>query len=304
MTKCSRPVRLYRPGPAGRHLSLPACPDWHGDPKTYSYRTYLAERKVLQYNRSDDYPMNNSPLIQRPKPISQQVEDLLRERIQNGTYPPDIRMPSEEHLADELQVSRASIRTAMASLAAEGYIIRRHGDGTYVQPHTLEMNLHPLKAWDIARQIQERGQVPTQQIIRQGLRPAQQWEMIRLRLEDGEEVFSIERVFFADGTPVALISTVVRRNALSASVPEDVVNLPPVDFLGQLLRTSPRDGQIHFSAISAAGEIASRLGIEPGQLLLKMDSLIFDTEGHPIIIDTEYYLGQDGFRMHLNLNKA
>ena len=248
--------------------------------------------------------MNNSSLIQRARLITQQVEDILRERIHKGIYPPDKRMPSEEHLAEELKVSRASIRTAMATLAAEGYITRRHGDGTYVQSRALEINLHPFSAWDIASQIQESGRIPSQRIIQQTQRPAQEWEASRLGLEDGEEVLDIQRLFFADGKPVALLVTVIRENALAGTIPADVANLSPFDFLEKLLRSKPRDGRIHFYAIPADEITADLLAIEPGQFLLKLDCLVFNMNGGPIIIDTEYYLGQDGFQMHLNLNQS
>ena len=65
-------------------------------------------------------------------------------------------MPSEDSLAQELGVSRASVRTAMASLVAKGYVERKQGDGTYPVQRVFEIGLRAEKIWDIMRQIRER----------------------------------------------------------------------------------------------------------------------------------------------------
>jgi len=64
-------------------------------------------------------------LITRPVPITAQVNEILRQRIREGTYVPGARLPSESELARELDVSRATIRTVLTRLAAEGLILRK-----------------------------------------------------------------------------------------------------------------------------------------------------------------------------------
>ena len=63
------------------------------------------------------------------KSIAEQVEELLRGRIRDGTYAPGSRMPSESELSDEFGVSRATVRTVLAKLAVNGLILRKQGDG-------------------------------------------------------------------------------------------------------------------------------------------------------------------------------
>ncbi len=48
-------------------------------------------------------------LIQRPKPIVNQVADILRERIRRQTYLPGDRLPSESDLAQELGPRLATV---------------------------------------------------------------------------------------------------------------------------------------------------------------------------------------------------
>lgn len=56
----------------------------------------------------------------------------LRDMICNGPYPPQSRLPSERELAECLEVSRSTLRTAIATLEAEGELWRHVGRGTFV----------------------------------------------------------------------------------------------------------------------------------------------------------------------------
>lgn len=66
------------------------------------------------------------------------IRDKLRSFIEdhrlNGSY----RLPSERDLAAQLKVSRLTISKAMAHLAGEGMIERRHGSGTYIIENSRE----------------------------------------------------------------------------------------------------------------------------------------------------------------------
>lgn len=61
-----------------------------------------------------------------------QVLRDLRRRIDSGELRQGERLPAENHLAEQYGVSRITIRRALANLATDGYIDRRHGTGTFV----------------------------------------------------------------------------------------------------------------------------------------------------------------------------
>ena len=63
-------------------------------------------------------------------PLYHQVAGILRQRIEEGVYPAGARLNSEDELAVEFDVSRATVRQAMSELALEGRVIRRRGRGT------------------------------------------------------------------------------------------------------------------------------------------------------------------------------
>lgn len=71
---------------------------------------------------------------ERPKSmlLADVVFDRLRRAIMNGDFSPDERLPGENALAEQHQVSRPVIRAALLRLRAEGLVTSRQGAGSFV----------------------------------------------------------------------------------------------------------------------------------------------------------------------------
>ncbi|AWK85285.1 FadR/GntR family transcriptional regulator [Azospirillum thermophilum] len=69
-----------------------------------------------------------------PRRLYQQVADQIRALIQSGHFPPASRLPSERDLAQQLGVSRPSLREALIALELDGSVEIRMGSGIYVCP--------------------------------------------------------------------------------------------------------------------------------------------------------------------------
>ncbi|GAA1581168.1 PLP-dependent aminotransferase family protein [Actinomadura kijaniata] len=67
------------------------------------------------------------------------LEKALRDAVQDGRLAPGARLPATRRLADELGLSRGTVRAAYDQLIAEGYLTARQGAGTTVarlpRPH-------------------------------------------------------------------------------------------------------------------------------------------------------------------------
>ena len=70
----------------------------------------------------------------RPKSmlLADVVYDSIRRAIANGDYAEDERLPGENALADQFDVSRPVIRAALKRLREEGLVTSRQGSGSYV----------------------------------------------------------------------------------------------------------------------------------------------------------------------------
>ena len=81
------------------------------------------------------------------KRLYQQVADDIEVAILNGTYPHDSKLPSEQELANEYDVSRNVVREALKRLQERGLVFIKTGSGTFIsQPTTKPVSdaLHRL----------------------------------------------------------------------------------------------------------------------------------------------------------------
>lgn len=58
----------------------------------------------------------------------------VRGHIEDGSWPPHARIPTERELAETFGIARNTLRRVLDELAAEGLLARRVGSGTYVAP--------------------------------------------------------------------------------------------------------------------------------------------------------------------------
>jgi GntR family transcriptional repressor for pyruvate dehydrogenase complex len=77
--------------------------------------------------------------------LYQQIADQIRSLIQKGNYAAGARLPPERDLAQQLGVSRPSIREALIALEVEGSVEVRMGAGVYVS-HAPERAAHATAA--------------------------------------------------------------------------------------------------------------------------------------------------------------
>lgn len=68
----------------------------------------------------------------RPLQRYEQIAERLAADIRSGLLAPGERLPSERELARSLEVSRASVREALAALQLRGVVETRAGAGTFV----------------------------------------------------------------------------------------------------------------------------------------------------------------------------
>lgn len=68
----------------------------------------------------------------RKKNLSDEIADLIRKKIFDGTFKPGDKLPPEREFARKLKVNRGSLREALKKLQQLGLVAIKHGDGTRV----------------------------------------------------------------------------------------------------------------------------------------------------------------------------
>ena len=80
----------------------------------------------------------------KPKKISEEIVQQIKQLIVSGDLKPGERIPSERELSSVLGVSRPSVREAIMVLEATGFLESRQGGGTYVRSLTEAAIADPL----------------------------------------------------------------------------------------------------------------------------------------------------------------
>jgi DNA-binding FadR family transcriptional regulator len=75
--------------------------------------------------------------------LYRQIADQLRALIDSGEYAVGSRLPTERDLAEQLKVSRPTVREALIALEVEGRVRIRVGSGIYVIEPAASVSLQP-----------------------------------------------------------------------------------------------------------------------------------------------------------------
>lgn len=143
--------------------------------------------------------MNNKN-YSMPDQIYKEIVKLIRD----GIFDIEEKLPAEVNLAKQLNTSRTTLRDALRSLEKDGYIVRKHGAGTFVvsrTPVSLEAGLEKLES--ITAFIRSQGSKPgtkKKNIIK---RKPDQSLSDEFNIDESEEIIQFERIRLADDQPFA-----------------------------------------------------------------------------------------------------
>ena len=218
----------------------------------------------------------------------------LRSRIRAGEWRPGERIPSEPELARQETVSRSSMRAAITLLEEEGYVSRRHGSGTYVT-HRPALPNELGRNFGVSSMIASTGLQPGTEEESMGVEPAPVAVAEALGIEAGDPVSFLRRVRTADGRRVVDVTDWCRVE----HVPPD--ELPGVGSVYAALAErglTVDHGVAHLTPRNADGDLAERLDVPRGTLLLTIDQIDRSADGVAVLVSREHHLA-DAFTFTL-----
>ena len=209
-------------------------------------------------------------------PLYRQLIQRIRADIASGVYAVHSRIPSEAELGETYQVSRVTVRKALAELTGEGLLRRMQGKGTYVCAPRLKTNLREVTSFHEACMMM--GCTPGTKVISTQVIPAEEELKEKLGVTD-DEAIEIVRLRLADGQPVMLETNrfPVKYGFLLTEERAD-------SLYQQLGRQGieAASGVHEISLCYATAQQAKLLGVEVGAALLMLDQVIYDQFDAPL----------------------
>ncbi|MBD0861936.1 GntR family transcriptional regulator [Gordonia sp. zg691] len=217
---------------------------------------------------------------------------LLEDLILSGLVPPGEYLPSEADLCRRYDVSRITVRAALAGLNEAGYIRSQQGRGSVVvgTPEVLSSGLSQLASVETYAASQGK-KVTTRdlEVTEIGLDKA---SAAALGLRPGTPAVEIRRVKLLGGKRIGWIVDIVPLEVASRDMLEERFDGSVLDVLAGL----PDMGSIYSDctllALALSEEIAEKLGVEPGSPAMLMDEVTYSGAGEPINLSKAYMLNK------------
>lgn len=228
----------------------------------------------------------------RRRPLYLEVIDVLMKDIRGGTYPPGARLPSEEHLARELGVSRVSLREALRVLAEDGILFRRHGSGTFVRGEQAAPVQDLSTILSISTMFKKAG--VEHRVLRADHRRVRATRKIseNLQVPPGEEVWEIERLRALGGKP-ALYSFDYFPAALVPPGGEKRIKdylFATYHFLTEVCRQKIDRGRCTLKPVLADEKLREIMNLPRHTPLMYLEIVDLNPEEKPISYAREYYI--------------
>jgi len=224
----------------------------------------------------------------RPRYV--QIEESLHALLETGGYRPGDKLPPEPELAQQLGVSRATLREALRSFEQQGIINRKQGVGTFVnlRPPYIESGLESLESIEML--LASRQILPTflQRTVctEAALPKAAQ----RLGIGEGEPLTVVTSTVALNGSPVAYLLEVT---------PEDFVEATAIQSAATSLLHFLLDNResydiayavAHIAPVHGTEAICGALGVGGQMPLFFVEQTVYSAAHQPRFYSRNYYV--------------
>lgn len=223
------------------------------------------------------------PAPQRELPIAlhRQISDRMRKRITGGEWPGNYRLKPEPELAEELGVSRGTLRRALSTLIDEGLLRQVRGRGTFVTAPTLEPAI-AQRLSTLSEDLHGLGVTTRTLVMECTLTAAPQQVAALLDLPRESRPLKLVRVRSTDAGPVALTVNYVRSD-LAPGI--ETVNFSAESLFGTLEgRYGLKIGSARrtFSAEAADETVSEALAVPRDQPVQYLQQVTYLADGRPV----------------------
>lgn len=228
-------------------------------------------------------------------PLYIQLKQILLERIKQCEWQAGERIPSEASLEETYDLSRITVRQALAALVQDGYLDRQRGRGTFVT--------HPKFMHDPSKRL-----ALTDTMLEQGMKPG--WRVLKAdwaglpealakKLNAKNKWFCVQRLRLANneaiGYHLAFIPKTIKPY-LSEELLEEGGSL---NYLKNVPDFQETKAERTLEALEASKKIAKQLAIKPRKPILRIERNT-KLNGQTIEFMQASYRG-DRFKYHIDL---
>lgn len=213
-------------------------------------------------------------------PLYEQLKNIIENKINNGELKAKDQLPSERELGEKYNISRITVRQAIALAEQEGLVKRVHGIGTFVVGPKIKQELQVVDTFQST--VEQQGLIASTKLIKSNTITSD-FQLSRiLNLEMMSKVFNMQLVGLGNDSPIVYYDTYfpyelgVTVNEFARKLMEENKPFSTLDLYKMTQNEyKPTHSEQTIEAIDANDFMADVLHINPNFSLLKITSIIY-----------------------------
>ncbi len=215
-----------------------------------------------------------------PLPLYHQLKMVILREIEAGQWKPGDRLPTEDALAKRFEVSKITVRQALAELASDGHIRREQGRGTFVERPRVQQG--PRELTSFTEEMRRHGLVSVSRVLDQQTCPATPEIAAPLALEPGALIFRLRRLRLANGEPMGVQTAYLPLDLVPGIAEIDFARASLYDILQSRYSLHPATARETHCAILIGRDEATLLQVPIGSAAMTAERVTFLADGRPI----------------------
>ncbi len=201
--------------------------------------------------------------------IADRAYKSLKDYLESGRLVPGQKLPSENEMARQMNISRVTLRTALQKLELLGYVDRKRGVGTFVvasKAQRIDAGIERLVS--ISDVIRQRGHTPGAKKVQITAEKADEQIASELQIHVGDPVTVIKRIRTMDGQPLMYDTNIFPASVIQQNVTETEIGSSIFNYILKQKKLNVTHAVARLVPGMADERMAKMLDVEVGTLLI------------------------------------
>jgi GntR family transcriptional regulator len=229
---------------------------------------------------------------------SLQAYGIMLNALRDRVFPANGRLPSERALAEQLGVSRATVRQVLTALARTGLLRASPNRGWYVNASVLSEGPNILRSF--TEDVSDRGFTPMSRVLGQRVRAATLDEAGSLGLAPAAPILELDRLRGMDDVPVGVDHALLPMRLVPGLDTIDLDQRSLYETLAERYHLVATRCDYQVQAQAADERIARLLHLDPGAPVLVGSYTTYNEEEQPILCGWTSFRG-DAYKFKASL---
>lgn len=232
-------------------------------------------------------------------PLYYQLAEIILSEIESKNLKENDKLLTEREYAKKYELSRATVRQALAYLEEKGYVYKIQGCGTFVSSKVIKQKL--LKVYSFTEEMKKLGKIPESKILSLKKIVGDEKVAKELNLNSSDEIFELERLRIADREIIMYERTYMPVKKMPNLSKKELLISPLYDIIQSRYKINFNKVFERFSVLKADESVASILQVNRNSPLIKLQRWTYS--GMEIIEYTISLVRGDRFEFEVELEE-